>query len=131
MEPRAASVFTALTDTDPSQLVWPAADLTHREPACTGALTSQGIGMALGVDSLDYEIFDSATIDPIYFDGYVSQRAGLFTCSVQAEGILSTSITVGHDLAGIVDTMIRVPDSQVESRTDAVAVAEAIITQAR
>lgn len=171
MEPFAASVFSALTDADPSQLVWPAVDLVDREPACTGALKSQGVAMALGVDSLEYEIFDSSPIDPIYFDGYVSQRAGMFSCSVRAAGVMGTSISVGYGLGGVVDAMVSTPDAQaalpsialegavdgehavqvcadtsswctvifslgqsayqVESRTDAVAVAEAIIAQAR
>ncbi|MDJ0337101.1 hypothetical protein [Cryobacterium sp. PH31-O1] len=171
MKPLAVSVFTALTDAASSQLVWPAVDLVEREPACTGALKAQGVAMALGVDSLEYEIYDSSTMDPIWFDRYVTQSAGLFTCYVEAAGVSGTSITVGYDLAGIVDTMISEPDTaaalpqivlqgavdgehavkictdtssfctvifslgqsayQVESRTDAVAVAEAIIAQAR
>jgi hypothetical protein len=171
LEPFAASVFTALTDADPSQLVWPAVDLVERDPACTGALKPQGVAMALGVDSLEYEIFDSSTSDPIYFDAYVAQRAGIFSCSVRAAGVMGTSISVGYGLGGVVDTMVSTPDAQaalpaialegaavgeravqvcadtsgwctvifslgqsayqVESRTDAVAVAEAIIAQAR
>ncbi|WP_104135716.1 hypothetical protein [Cryobacterium sp. Y62] len=159
----------------PSHLVWPAVDLVEREPACTGALKSQGSAMALGVDALDYEICDSSSMDPIWFDRYVTQTARVFTCYVDAAGVNGTSITVGYDLASIVDTMISTPDSQaalpqialegavdgehavqictdtssyctvifslgqsayqVESRTDAVAVAvavsEAIIAQAR
>ena len=171
MEPLAASVFTALTNADPRQLVWPAVELVEGEPACTGALKSQGIARALGVDSIEYESFESSATGPIWFDGYVAQRAGLFTCSARAEGGADASITVGYDLAGIVDTMVAKPDTstalqqivlegavdgeravqicadtssfctvifslglsayQVDSRTDAVAVAEAIIAQAR
>ncbi|MDJ0350539.1 hypothetical protein [Cryobacterium sp. PH29-G1] len=171
LEPFAASVFTALTGADPGQLVWPMVEHVNRDPACTGALKSQGVARALGVDSLEYEIFDSAHIDPIYFDGYVAQRAGIFSCSVRAAGIMGTSISVGYGLGGVVDLMVTTPDAQaalptialegavdgehavqvcadasgwctvifslgqsayqVESRTDAVAVAEAIIAQAR
>lgn len=171
MEPLAAYVFTALTEAEPGQLDWPAVDLVDRDPACTGALKSQGMATALGVDAIDYEIFDSSSTGPIWFDGYVAQRAGLFTCSVRADGVFGTSITVGYDLAGSVDTMLARPDTstafqrialegavdgeqavqictdtssyctvifslgqsayQVESRTDAVAVAEMIIAQAR
>ncbi|SDN16250.1 hypothetical protein SAMN05216368_10449 [Cryobacterium flavum] len=171
MTPLAASVYTTLTDAEPSQVAWPAVALTPREPACTGALKPQGIAMALGVDSLEYEIFDSSNMNPVYFDGFVSQAAGLFRCDVRADGVLGTSIHVGYGLAGIVDTMITEPDSQaalspivlegavegehavqvcadpsgyctvifslgesaysVESVSQAVAVAEAIIAQAR
>ncbi|WP_104191051.1 hypothetical protein [Cryobacterium sp. Y82] len=171
MEPLAASVFTALTDAEPRQLVWPSVDLVEREPACTGALKSQGIAMALGVDSIEYEVFDSSSTGPIWFGGFVAKRAGLFTCSAHAGGGAGASIIVGYDLAGIVDTMVSEPDTstalqqivlegavdgeravqictdtgsyctvifslgqsayQVDSQSDAVAVAEAIIAQAR
>ncbi|TFD55182.1 hypothetical protein E3T55_01815 [Cryobacterium frigoriphilum] len=171
MEPFAASVFTALTKAEPGQLVWTGVDLTPREPACTGALKSQGIASALGVDSIEYEVFDSSSDGPIWFDKFVAQRAGLFTCSAQSADGAGASITVGYDLAGIVDTMVSQPDTstalrqialegaidgeaavqictdtssyctvifslgqsayQVDSRTDAAAVAEAIIAQAR
>jgi hypothetical protein len=171
MRPVAASVFSTLADAEPGRLAWPRVDPVEREPACTGALQSQGVAMALGVDSLEYEIFDSTMTGPIYFDGYVAQTAGMFTCYVHADGILGTSITVGNGLGGIVDTLVSAPDTQaglppivlegavdgehavqicaessayctvifslgesayqVESRTDAVAVAEAIIAQAR
>ncbi|SEO14125.1 hypothetical protein [Cryobacterium luteum] len=179
MQPLAASVFTALTDAQPGQLVWPAVDLVERERDCTGALGSQGIAMALGVDSLEYEVRSQSTVGKTYFDNYVSQRSGVFTCSVQVDGVpvdlhaaglLGTSVTVGYDLAGLVDTMVSTPDSQalptvalkgavegehavqicadhttfcimlfslgqsayqVESNRDTVAIAEAIIAEAR
>ncbi|MDJ0377953.1 hypothetical protein [Cryobacterium sp. PH31-L1] len=170
MTPLAASVYSTLTDAEPSQLAWPAVDLTPREPACTGALKPQGIAMALGVGSIEYEIFDSSNMNPVYFDGFVSESAGIFRCDVRGDGVLGTYIHVGYGLAGIVDTMIPEPDSQaaltpivlegavdgehavqvcadsgyctvifslgesaysVESVSQAVAVAEAIIAQAR
>ena len=103
-------------------------------PAEPAAVTGVYIRMALGVDALDYEIYDSSTMDPIWFDRYVTQTAGVFTCCVDAAGVNGTFITVGYDLARIVDTRISSLGQsayQVESRTDAVAVAEAIIAQAR
>jgi len=170
LQPFAASVFTTLTDAAPSQLAWPASDVTKREPACTGALKPQAIAMALGIAPFEYEVYDTNTA-PKYFDGYVNQRAGFFTCYVQADGAQGTSITVGYDLAGIVDTMIDARDTEaalpqvtlegaisgehavqvcadtstwctvifslgnaayrVESRNNALAVAEAVIAQAR
>ena len=177
MQPLAASVFTALTDAQPGQLVWPAVDLVEREPDCTGALGSEGIATALGVDSLEYEVWSASGLTS--FDNYVAQQSGVFHCAVQAggvpvdliaAGILGTSVTVGYDLAGLVDTMVSTPDSQalptvalegavegehavqicsdltpfcivifslgqsayqVESNSDTVAIAEAIIAQTR
>ncbi|KGJ79259.1 hypothetical protein GY21_05530 [Cryobacterium roopkundense] len=180
MQPLAASVFTALTDAHPGQLVWPAVDLVEREPDCTGALGSQGIATALGVDSLEYEVRSQSTVGTTYFDNYVAQRSGVFSCSVQVDGVpvdliaaglLGTSVTVGYDLAGLIDTMVSTPDSQaalptvalkgavegehavqictdithfcivffslgqsayqVQSNSDTVAIAEAIIAEAR
>ena len=171
MQPLAASVFTALTDAQPGQLVWPAVDLVDQEPDCTRALGSQGIATALGVDSLDYEAFSPLeTLGLTHFDNYVAERTGVVTCVVRADGIQGTLITVGQDLAGLVDTMVSTPDSQalptialegavegehavqvcadnttfcivifslgqsayqVESTSDAVAIAEAIIAHTR
>ncbi|WP_146071704.1 hypothetical protein [Cryobacterium sp. Y50] len=179
MQPLAASVFTALTDAQPGQLVWSAVDLVEREPDCTGALGSQGIATALGVDSLDYEVWSVTNSGSTSFESYVAQQSGVFRCSVQVDGVpvdlaaaglLGTSVTVGYDLAGLVDTMVSTPDSQalptvalkgavegehavqictdithfcivifslgqsayqVESNSDTVAVAEAIIAHTR
>ena len=178
MQPLAASVFTALTDAQPGQLVWSAVDLVEREPDCSRALGSEGIATALGVDSLEYEVW-SATNGSTSFDNYVAQQSGVFHCAVHAEGVpvdliaagvLGTSVTVGYDLAGLVDTMVSTPDSQalptialegavegehavqicsditpfcimlfslgqsayqVESNSDTVAIAEAIIAHTR
>ena len=120
MQPLAASVFTALTDAQPGQLVWPTVDLVTHESDCTRALGSQGIATALGVDSLEYEVRSPAN-GLTYFENYVAQRAGVFHCDVDAAGVpvdliaagvLGTSVTVGYDLAGLVDTMVSTPDSQ-------------------
>ncbi|WP_162942632.1 hypothetical protein [Cryobacterium soli] len=120
MQPLAASVFTALTDAQPGQLVWPTVDLVEHEPDCTRALGSEGIATALGVDSLDYEV-RSVSSGSTSFENYVSQRSEVFNCAVQADGVpvdliaagvLGTSVTVGYDLAGLVDTMVSTPDSQ-------------------
>ena len=178
MQPLAASVFTALTDAQPGQLVWPAVDLVDQEPDCTRAVGSEGIATALGVDSLEYEVRSPAN-GLTYFENYVAQRAGVFHCDVDAAGVpvdliaagvLGTSVTVGYGLAGLVDTMVSTPDSQalptialegavegehavqicsdvtpfcivifslgrsayqVESNSDTVAIAEAIIAHTR
>ncbi|TFD53490.1 hypothetical protein E3T43_13700 [Cryobacterium sp. Hh7] len=178
MQPLAASVFTALTDAQPGQLVWPAVELVERESDCTGALGSQGIATALGVDSFEYEVWPVAS-GSTSFENYVAQRAGVFRCGVRADGvpvdlmaagIPGTSVMVGYDLAGLVDTMVSTPDSQalptialkgavegehavqicsdigpfcimifslgqsayqVESNSDTVAIAEAIIAHTR
>lgn len=53
------------------------------------------IFIGIGVDSLDYEIYDSSTKDPIWFDRYVTQTAGVCTRDVDAAGVNGTSITVG------------------------------------
>jgi hypothetical protein len=119
MQPLAASVFTALTDAQPGQLVWPAVDLVDQEPDCTRALGSQGIATALGVDSLEYEVRSTAN-GSTSFENYVAQRAGVFHCEVNADvpadliaaGVWGTSVTVGYDLAGLVDTMVSTPDTQ-------------------
>ena len=179
MQPLAASVFTALTDAQPGQLVWSAVDLVEREPDCSRALGSQGIATALGVDSFEYEVWSQSTLGSTSFDNYVAQQSGVFHCAVHAEGVpvdliaagvLGTSVTVGYDLAGLVDTMVSTPDSQalptvalegavegehavqicsditpfcivifslgqsayqVESNSDTVAIAEAIIAHTR
>jgi len=178
MQPLAASVFTTLTDAQPGQLVWPTVDLTEHEPDCTRALGSQGIATALGVDSLRYDVRSTAN-GSTRFENYVAQRAGVFHCAVDADGVpvdliaagvLGTSVTVAYDLAGLVDTMVAAPDSQalptialegavegehavqicsdatpycivlfslgesayqVESNSDTVAIAEAIIAHTR
>ncbi|WP_129590556.1 hypothetical protein [Cryobacterium aureum] len=178
MEPLAASVFTALTDAQPGQLVWPAVELVEPEPDCSRALGSQGIATALGVDSFEYEAWSAAS-GSTSFENYVAQRAGVFRCGVRADGvpvdlmaagIPGTSVMVGYDLAGLVDTMVSTPDSQalptialegavegehavqicsdigplcimifslgqsayqVESNSDTVAIAEAIIAHTR
>ena len=120
MQPLAASVFTALTDAQPGQLVWSAVDLVEREPDCSRALGSEGIATALGVDSLEYEVW-SATNGSTSFESYVAQQSGVFRCGVRADGvpvdlmaagIPGTSVMVGYDLAGLVDTMVSTPDSQ-------------------
>ena len=121
MQLLAASVFTALTDAQPGQLAWPAVDLVEHEPDCTAALGSQGIADALGVDSFDYEIWSQQHITSTYFENYVAEQSGTFQCAVQpdglpadliADGLMGTSVTVGYDLAGLVDTMVARPDTR-------------------
>lgn len=81
MQPLATSVFTVVTDAVPGQLVWPAV-----------------------------AIVDSS--DPMYrnFDSYVASSAGLVDCALVADG-RGLAITVGDGLAGVVDAMASVTDT--------------------